>query len=67
MKLIGGMRILLFPLSRWRERAGVRVASEVRSAFGYTTLTRRSSRCADLSRQRERRKCEQLPDSGRRA
>jgi len=33
---------LLFPLSRWRERAGVRVAREVASRFGCATLNRLS-------------------------
>ncbi len=47
--------------------AGVRVASDLRLRFGSATLTRRSFRCADLSRRRERWKYEHLRDSGQRA
>jgi len=66
MKSVGESGELHFPLSRWRERAGVRVAREVVAAFGCTTLTRRAVRVG-LSRQRERRECEHLRDLGQRA
>ena len=66
MKAIRRTRALLCPLSRWRERAGVRVAREVVSAFGVATLTRRAVPVG-LSRQRERREREHLRDPGQRA
>jgi hypothetical protein len=82
MKSVGESGELHFPLSRWRERAGVRVAPDGLSAFGCATLTRRSCdgqepecleghgwprEAADLSRQRERRECVPLGVPGQRA